>query len=79
MEELESQVKVIVQQEEQKEKRKIEQKGAGDMDIKHQSERSEIIERKKKWKTEIFPRKSTRKFPTHEEHRASKLKGPSKC
>lgn len=62
MEELESQVKVIVQQEEQKEKRKIEQKGAGDMDIKHQSERSEIIERNKKMEDRNFPKEKYKKI-----------------
>lgn len=63
MEELESQVKVIVQQEEQKEKRKIEQKGAGDMDIKHQSERSEIIERKKNGRQKFSQGKVQENFP----------------
>ena len=62
IEELESQFKVIVQQEEQKEKRKIEQKGAGDMDTEHQSERSENTERKKKMEDRNFPKEKYKKI-----------------
>lgn len=56
-----------------------EQKATGGIDIEPQSKISEILERKKKWNTENFPRKGTGKFSTHKGHRASRLKGPSQC
>lgn len=60
-------------------RQKTERKATGDIDIEPQYKRSEIIERKKKWKALNFPRKATRKFSMHKRHRASRLKGPSHC
>lgn len=72
--ELQSQVQVIVQQAEQKDKK--QQKATGGSDIEPQSKRSETIERKE-YEDRKFPRKGTRKLSTHEGHRASRPKGPS--